>query len=442
MRYVCPHTFEVFEDCIGLYTTDRTDADNLTQLIKDVLVRLSLPLERCRGQCYDGASNMSGRRSGVAARIQQEEPRALYVHCMGHSLNLAVQDTSCSVKVMADTFDTVLELAKVFKYSAKKKAMLLKLKADLSPETMGIRPLCPTRWTVRAESLRSVILNYSVIHSVLEEIIEEYRGNSEATSQARGIMVTMEKFSFLFGVVIGEKLFSITDILSKALQKKTMCAMEAKRLAAVTLASLKEQRSDGHFDKIWEELLVKADEFDCEEPVLPRRRAPKRIDEASSTTHFDTTPEDMYHRYYFEVLDTLIGEIERRFESSSFTFYAKVENVLENAAIGKSISTRDVGVIVEHFKEDLVESDLLTELKMVKNVYCEKSFAYKEFKEKIVLYKSIFPQTSRLLQLLLVMPATSATAERSFSSLRHVKTYLRTTMKQERLNHLMMIYIH
>ena len=69
-----------------------------------------------------------------------------------------------------------------------------------------------------------------------------------------------------------------------------------------------------------------------------------------------------------------------------------------------------------------------------------KSFTYKEFKEKIILYKSIFSLTSRLLQLLLVMPATSATAERSFSSLRHVKTYLRT-MKQERLNHLM-IYIH
>ena len=201
---------------------------------------------------------------------------------------------------------------------------------------MGIRPLCPTRWTVRTESLRSVILNYSVIHSVLEEIIEKYRGNSEATSQARGIMVTMEKF-FLFGVVIGEKLFSITDILSKALQRKTMCAMEAKRFAAVTLASLKEQRSDSHFDKIWEELLVKADEFDCEEPVLPRRRrAPKRIDEGSSTTHFDATPEDMYHRYFFEVLDTLIDEIECRFESSSFTFYAKVEMFWRMLPLGRA----------------------------------------------------------------------------------------------------------
>ena len=61
-----------------------------------------------------------------------------------------------------------------------------------------------------------------------------------------------------------------------------------------------------------------------------------RIDEASSTTHFDATPEDMYHRYYFEVLDKLIGEIKHRFESSSFTFYAKVESVLENAPLGKA----------------------------------------------------------------------------------------------------------
>ena len=147
---------------------------------------------------------------------------------------------------MADTFDTVLELGKVFKYSAKKKAMLLKQKQELSPETMGVRPLCPTQWTVRAESLKSVILNlnYSVIHAVLEEILEEYKGNSEATCQARGILTIMEKFSFLFGLVVGEMFFSITDTLSKALQKKTMSATEVKMLAAAILSSLKEQRSD------------------------------------------------------------------------------------------------------------------------------------------------------------------------------------------------------
>ena len=42
-------------------------------------------------------------------KIQLEEPRTIYLHCLGHSLNLAVQDTCRSI-IMSDTFDTVLEL--------------------------------------------------------------------------------------------------------------------------------------------------------------------------------------------------------------------------------------------------------------------------------------------------------------------------------------------
>ena len=41
-----------------------------------------------------------------------------------------------------------------------------------------------------------------------------------------------------------------------------------------------------------------------------------------------------------------------------------------------------------------------------------------------------------------VLPATTATAERSFSSLRRLKTYLRTTMSSQRLNHLMILHVH
>ena len=69
--HVHPQSFEVFEDCIGLYATDKTNANQLTCLIKDVLCRSGLPLCNCRGQCYDGAANMSERRSGVATKIQQ-----------------------------------------------------------------------------------------------------------------------------------------------------------------------------------------------------------------------------------------------------------------------------------------------------------------------------------------------------------------------------------
>ena len=41
-----------------------------------------------------------------------------------------------------------------------------------------------------------------------------------------------------------------------------------------------------------------------------------------------------------------------------------------------------------------------------------------------------------------MMPATNAESERSFSAVRHIKTYLRSTMTQQRLNHLMLMHVH
>ena len=40
------------------------------------------------------------------------------------------------------------------------------------------------------------------------------------------------------------------------------------------------------------------------------------------------------------------------------------------------------------------------------------------------------------------MPATNAVSERSFSTLRRIKTYLRSTMSQQRLNNLMLLAVH
>ena len=47
-----------------------------------------------------------------------------------------------------------------------------------------------------------------------------------------------------------------------------------------------------------------------------------------------------------------------------------------------------------------------------------------------------------VLKLVLVMPATNATSERSFSTLRRLKTYLRNSMTQQRLNNLMVLHVH
>ena len=54
----------------------------------------------------------------------------------------------------------------------------------------------------------------------------------------------------------------------------------------------------------------------------------------------------------------------------------------------------------------------------------------------------MFPCIEALIRLLLVNPASSATAERSFSSLRRLKTYLRATCGQKRLNNLSICHVH
>ena len=56
--------------------------------------------------------------------------------------------------------------------------------------------------------------------------------------------------------------------------------------------------------------------------------------------------------------------------------------------------------------------------------------------------KRFLPQVVVLAKLLLVMPATNAVSERSFSALKGVKTYLRATTTNQRLNHLMLLHIH
>ena len=56
--------------------------------------------------------------------------------------------------------------------------------------------------------------------------------------------------------------------------------------------------------------------------------------------------------------------------------------------------------------------------------------------------RSMFDLVEQLVRLLLTIPCSSAEVERSFSSLRRLKTYLRNTMSQRRLNHLAVLHVH
>ena len=82
--------FEEIHSHIGL---------SLFNTIIDALKDFKLDLKDCRGQSYDNASNMSGKYSGVQARVLEENGKAIYIPCMAHSLNQsgvsAAESESC-----------------------------------------------------------------------------------------------------------------------------------------------------------------------------------------------------------------------------------------------------------------------------------------------------------------------------------------------------------
>ena len=62
--------------------------------------------------------------------------------------------------------DTCYEITKLIKFSPRCDTLLERLKQDLVPGSPGIRSLCSTRWTVRAESLASILSNYTVLQEL------------------------------------------------------------------------------------------------------------------------------------------------------------------------------------------------------------------------------------------------------------------------------------
>ena len=84
----------------------------------------------------------------------------------------------------------------------------------------------------------------------------------------------------------------------------------------------------------------KALELGVEEPKLGRkRREPPRYVETESNTYHEHTVDELCRKHYFEIVDELIAEIERRFQSPTFILYSEVEEVFRKATFGENTST-------------------------------------------------------------------------------------------------------
>ena len=68
---------------------------------------------------------MAGHLNGVAAQIQREEPKALFVHCLAHSINLCLQECGRKSLPVRDALALVNELHNLVHLSPKRLALLI-----------------------------------------------------------------------------------------------------------------------------------------------------------------------------------------------------------------------------------------------------------------------------------------------------------------------------
>ena len=90
IRYVEPETASIREDLVTFLECDsgitgKALADKMLDFIKYHLD----PSKMC-SQAYDGASNMSGKKTNGAVARYSQYHLTLYIHCTFHCLNLAV----------------------------------------------------------------------------------------------------------------------------------------------------------------------------------------------------------------------------------------------------------------------------------------------------------------------------------------------------------------
>ena len=216
------NSYNVQETALGLVQLPDTKALTIISAIKDVLIRCCLSTSNCIGQAYDGASNMSGVRNGVQALMKKENSSCLYVHCFAHSLNLCIQHVVRKSDLLSNCIEFILQLVQLIKFSPKRLTIFEQFRKNISLSDDSIhqpslRPLCPTRWTVRHSAINSILINYQALKSALDVI---QQGTDEYSAKGRGLLMQMESFDIFFSLKLGHLVFAAAEQFSVNLQAK------------------------------------------------------------------------------------------------------------------------------------------------------------------------------------------------------------------------------
>ena len=160
-----------------------------------------------------------------------------------------------------------------------------------------------------------------------------------------------------------------------------------------------------------------------------------------SEAYHPSTPKEFYRDIYIDVLDTITNAIKDRFDQPSFKSYMIMESFLLKAIAGNNVK-REMEFVGEKYGDGDVNIEFLdSELEILKTIFSDtKPTCFKDIHKEInslsEAKKKMIPNLFNIIELLIVNPSTSCTAERSFSTARRIKSWLRAIMINQRFNNL------
>ncbi len=113
---------------------------------------------------------------------------AIYVHCGPHCVNPAACSTT---PIVRDALQWTHELGCLFGQSGKLKTIFKSVAKSTSGSYITLKPLCPTRWTVRTPAIDAILGQYEAVLAALEEMASS--NTSDTASRANGLHERFQK---------------------------------------------------------------------------------------------------------------------------------------------------------------------------------------------------------------------------------------------------------
>lgn len=443
------------ESFLGFIPIDCSTGEALTDTLLKQLEALDLPLNDMRGQGYDNGANVKGKHAGVQKRILDVNPRAFFVPCSAHTLNLVVNDAALSCIDAVNFFGTVQELYNFFCASTHRWTVLQNYVSSLT-----LKPLSETRWESRIDAVSPLRYQAGEVYDALLDISADTRTDAFGKNAALSLAKKLKNYKFICSLLTWHTILFRVNLVSKLLQRKELDITKAIEL----IGQITEYFIKLRTDKGFEETLVDAREvaetleieptFEKEEQLRPRRKK-KQFDYESSDEP-TTDPKIAFKRdFYFYVLDRATSSLQERFEQlrhhqNLFGFmynafdYDEIQQEEKKEDLKKKCAELQIA-LTDGSHSDIDGNQLFQELLILTSIKT-KGRPLKDLMDILNYLTSSslcenFPNLCVALRIGLTLPVTVASGERSFSKLKLIKNYLRSTMSQERLVGLALVSI-